>query len=370
MKTRWQVLIGVLLLFMFIYATKGVLLPFVAGLAVAYLLDPLADRLEAWKFPRWLAAATILFIFFVGVSGIIVGMMPIVQDQIFGIAESLPRYIASLRPIIDSFLARVNESFNVATDAEGITAAIAEEGLSRLGAMVTGVISGGAALFNLLTLLLISPVVAFFLLRDWDLLIAKLGDWLPSKQEPVIRLLAGRIDTALAGFVRGQTLVSLTMAVLYAVGWSLVGLEYGLILGLIAGVMAYVPFVGALFAAVIAMLVGFGQFGADFAHLAPIFGVFVVVQIIEAAFLTPRLIGSRVGLHPVWVLFAIFAGGEMMGFVGMLIALPAAAAIGVVVRHLIEQYLDSDLRDHTPEPEVEPEVEPQSEVSPATSGAD
>lgn len=343
MKTRWQVGIGMILIFLVIYATRGILLPFVAGLAVAYLLDPAADKLESWHFPRWLAAVTILALFFVGMTAMALAMLPIIQDQVLGIVENLPRYIAALRPLLDDTLTRVAEGFNLSADTDSLMAAVADQGLSRLGEIASGIIGRGAAFFNLLTLLLISPVVAFFMLRDWDLLIARIDSWLPAKQEATIRLLAGRIDKALAGFVRGQTLVSLIMAVLYAVGWSMVGLDYGLILGLMAGVMAFVPFVGALFAMLIAMLVGFGQFGADSTPLLQVFGVFVVVQIIEGGFLTPRLIGSRIGLHPVWVLFAIFAGAELMGFVGVLIALPAAAAIGVVARYVIEQYLDSPL---------------------------
>jgi predicted PurR-regulated permease PerM len=346
MRIRWQLWLGIVILLAFIYATRGILLPFVAGLAIAYLLDPLADRLEEWKFPRWLATAVILFLFFVGASGVVLAMLPIVQIQLFALAEHLPGYLEGLRPLVDSFLARINESFNVeiAADAESLLASIAAKGLDRMGGILAGLMSRGAALFNLLTLLLISPVVAFFLLRDWDLIVAKVDHWLPADQGKDIRMLAGRVDKALAGFVRGQTIVALTMAVLYAVGWSLVGLNYGLILGLLAGILAYVPFVGALVAMMIAMIVGLGQFGAESGPLLQVFGVFVVVQIIEGAFLTPRLIGSNVGLHPVWVLFAIFAGGEMMGFVGVLIALPVAAAAGVMVRYVVDRYLDSSLK--------------------------
>ena len=346
MRTRWQLWLGAFVLVALIYATRGILLPFVGGIAVAYLLDPLADRLEEWKFPRWLATVVVLFLFFVVVAGVVLAMLPIIQIQLFALVENLPGYLEGVRPLVDNLLARLNESFNVefAADAESLIASIAAKGLDRMGSILTGLMSQGAALFNLMTLLLISPVVAFFLLRDWDLIIAKIDGWLPGEQGPVIRMLAGRVDDALAGFVRGQTVVALIMAVLYAIGWSWAGLNYGLILGLLAGILAYVPFVGALVAMMIAMIVGFGQFGPDSGALLPVFGVFVVVQIIEGAFLTPRLIGSHVGLHPVWVLFAIFAGGEIMGFVGILISLPVAAATGVMVRYAIEQYLDSSLK--------------------------
>lgn len=353
MKFRWQLWVGVGFLLAFIYATRGVLLPFVAGLAIAYLLDPLADRLEEWKFPRWLAATVILFLFFVVATGVLLAMLPIIQIQLFALIDHLPGYLEGVRPLVDSFLLRINDSFHVeiAPDAESLIASVASKGLDRMGGILSGLVSQGAALFNLLTLLLISPVVAFFLLRDWDLIVTTIDGWLPAEQGPVIRMLAGRIDKALAGFVRGQTMVALIMAVLYAVGWSAVGLNYGLILGLLAGILAYVPFVGALLAMLIAIIVGLGQFGPDSGPLLQVFGVFVVVQIIEGAFLTPRLIGSHVGLHPVWVLFAIFAGGEIMGFVGVLIALPVAAAAAVIVRHIIDRYLESTLKKGS-EPEA------------------
>lgn len=349
MRIKWQIWLGIFLLLAFIYATRGVLLPFVAGLAIAYLLDPLADRLEAWKFPRWLAATVILFLFFVVAAGSVLAMLPIFQKQLYALIENLPGYLEGVRPLVDNLLVSLNESFHVeiAADAESLMASIAAKGLDRMGSILSGLMSRGAALFNLLTLLLISPVVAFFLLRDWDLIIAKIDSWLPSEQAEVIRMLTRRIDAALAGFVRGQTMVALIMAVLYAIGWSWAGLDYALILGLLAGILAYVPFVGALVAMLIAMVVGLGQFGPDSGALLPVFGVFVVVQVIEGAFLTPRLIGSHVGLHPVWVLFAIFAGGEIMGFVGILIALPAAAAAGVMVRYVIERYLESSLKKGT-----------------------
>lgn len=346
MRMKWQIGLGVIILLAFVYATRGVLLPFVAGLAIAYLLDPLADRLEERKFPRWMAAAVILALFFLIATGVILAMLPIIQMQLFALVENLPGYLEGVRPLVDSLLVRINESFDgaVAADAESLIASVAAKGLDRMGSILAGLMSRGAALFNLMTLLLISPVVAFFMLRDWDLIVAKIDSWLPEGQGEVIRMLAGRIDDALAGFVRGQTIVALTMAVLYAIGWSMVGLKYGLVLGLLAGILAYVPFVGALVAMLIAMIVGLGQFGADTGALLQVFGVFVVVQIIEGAVLTPRLIGSHVGLHPVWVLFAIFAGGEIMGFVGVLISLPVAAAAGVMVRHVIDRYLDSSLK--------------------------
>lgn len=341
--------LGILVFFAFIYATKAVLLPFVAGLAVAYLLDPLADKLEAVKFPRWLATVTILALFFIGFSGIIIGIAPIVKVQIIGIAKKLPAYIESLQPLVNSYISDLSNKMHVdlAKGNSDLLGSMVQQNVDRITSFLGGFIGRGMAIFNLLTLVLITPVVAFFLLRDWDLLVAKVNSWLPKRRGETIRTVARDIDKALAGFVRGQTMVSITMAVLYAIGWTIAGLDFAIILGLLAGILAYIPFVGALMAAAFAVLVGFGQFSGDWSMIWPIVLVFIIVQAIEGAFLTPKFIGDRVGLHPVWVLFAIFAGGEIMGFVGVLIALPMAAAIGVLVRFGIAKYLDKHV--HLPD---------------------
>lgn len=345
MKFRWQIWLGIILLGLFIYGTRGILLPFVAGFAFAYLLDPVTDRIERLGVARWAATALVLAVFFLGIAAIVVALIPMVQAQFLGIIESLPRYIAALRPLIDETIQRLADSLSLEAPggSEGVTTRLIETAFDNAGRWIGNIFTQTFALFNLLSLLIISPVVAFFMLRDWDLIIAKIDSWLPSDHAATIRSLARQIDDALAGFVRGQTVVVVIMGTLYAIGWSLAGLNYSLILGILAGVLAYVPFVGALFAALIAMLVGFGQFGADFGALAAIFGVFVVVQLLEGTVFTPRLIGSHVGLHPVWVLFAIFAGGQLLGFVGVLISLPVAAATGVLVRFVVDRYLDSDL---------------------------
>ena len=341
---NWLILATILFTMVFIYATRAILLPFVTGLAIAYLLDPLADKLEDNKFPRWAAAATILTLFFIFFIAVGTAVVPLLQSEVTGIATHLPEYIASLRPYLDDALKSLGGSFaGVPADADSLLADLASKSISKAGDFANSVLSKGASLFNMLALLLISPVVAFFLLRDWDLIVEKVDGWLPRGAASTVRRLSSEVDGALAGFVRGQTTVALIMATLYSIGWSVVGLDYAIILGVLAGVLAFIPFAGAVFACILALIVALGQMGGDGMFLGQVFGVFVIVQILEGAVLTPRLIGSHVGLHPVWVLFAIFAGGEVMGFVGILIALPVAAAAGVMVRYFIERYLDSSL---------------------------
>ncbi len=338
---RWVWLGSVAVTAIFVYLTRGVLLPFLAGLAVAYFLDPVADKLEARKVPRGIAAAMVISLFFLIIVGVILAFWPILQSQLSAVSTTLPQTLAGLRPWLNDMLSNLMQNYGVdiGSDVDSLLTTFSDDLIAQAKVALTGAVKGGLAVFNLLTLVLISPVVAFYLLRDWDLLVAKVDSWLPTDGGAIIRQQMKKIDEVLAGFVRGQLLVSTTMGVLYGLGWSLAGLNFGLILGVLAGVMSFVPFVGALFAAIVAVAMAVGQWGLDPMQIAMVAAVFFVVQTIEGAFLTPRLVGERVGLHPVWVLFAVFAGGEVMGFVGVLIAVPVAAAAAVLVRFWIDNYL-------------------------------
>ncbi len=364
---RWYWVGGVGVAALLFYLTRGILLPFLAGLAIAYFLDPVADKLEARKVPRSLAAAMVISLFFLLIIAILLAFWPVLQSQIVAASHTLPKTLANLRPWLNEMMLTLSERFgsDLSTDVDGLVANFSGEILAKVRDAATSALKSGLALFNLLSLALISPVVAFYLLRDWDRIVDKIDGWLPPASGTTVRALATKVDTVLAGFVRGQLLVSTTMGVLYGVGWALTGLDFAIVLGVLAGVLSFVPFVGALFAAGVAVAMAFGQWGFDPLQIALVAGVFLVVQTIEGAFLTPRLIGERVGLHPVWVLFAVFAGGEVMGFVGVLIAVPAAAAIAVLVRFYIDQYLDHyDLQPKEDDVEVE---KPTNEVTAETS---
>lgn len=336
---RWiGPVIAVVLLFVAIYAIKGILLPFIAGLAIAYFLDPAADKLENWGLPRWLATISILVTFFIFATLIIALIWPLAASQFSGIAQALPGYVAKVKPLVLDLVDQAGPE-RAKELVSQITGRLAE----MAGQLAQDLITGGLALFNLLSLLLITPVVAFYMLRDWDRMTAQIDSWLPRKYEPVIKTLLQESDAVLAGFVRGQVLVVVAEAVLYAAGWSLLGLDYGLVLGLLAGLLAFIPFVGPLFAVAMSLIIAIGQFGDNYLMIAAVFSVFLVVQAVEGMVLQPRFIGERVGLHAVWVLLAVFAGGHLMGFVGVLIALPVAAVIAVLIRFTLKQYLASDL---------------------------
>jgi len=340
----WLLLLAALIL---AYLARGILLPFVVGLAVAYLLDPLADRLEARGIHRGLAAALILAAFFLAGLGILAALWPLLQAQIAGLIQFLPAIFESIRTAFEGVLATLDAQLGAQAmrQAEGVLASTAKQGFQALAGMMRGLFSSGFALLGLLSLILISPVVAFYLLRDYDRLVARSDALVPAAYRPTVRGAMREIDDALSGFVRGQLSVMAAMAVLYAAGWTAVGLNYSLVLGLLAGLLAFIPFVGALFAAAIALAVGAAQWGGDLGNLALVAGVWGVIQILEGGLLTPRLMSHHINLHPVWVLFAIFAGGELAGFVGVLVAVPAAAVIVVLARRSLDHYrarLESD----------------------------
>ncbi len=222
---------------------------------------------------------------------------------------------------------------------ERITAAMRD----RAGALLEGAVASVSGLFNIIVLFLIVPVVSVYLLIDWDRMIANIDSLLPREHAPTIRGLARQIDDTLASFVRGQGLVCLILGIYYATALALVGLQFGLIIGAIAGFLTFIPYVGALVGGVLAIGLALFQFWGDWLWILAVWAIFQSGQFVEGNFLTPKLVGDSVGLHPVWLLFALSAFGSLFGFVGLLVAVPLAAAIGVITRFLTARYRDSAL---------------------------
>jgi predicted PurR-regulated permease PerM len=332
----WLVVAFVILAF--IYAVRGILLPFVVGMAIAYLLDPVVDRLEK-HIPRWLASGIVLILFFMAFAGIFVAIAPILRDQLAQLASAMPSYLARLQDLAIMLIKEVGGMDRVRELLEQSSSTA----FSWITDHVTDVLAGGVAVFGVLGLMLISPVVAFYMVRDYDTMVARIDSWIPPKYEPTVRKLMREADVALSGFVRGQFLVCVGLAFIYALGWSLIGLDYGLLLGLIAGLLAFIPYVGQALGTVLAVVTALGQFGPDPMMLALTIGVYGVAQTLESAVLVPKLMGDQIGLHAVWVLFAVLAGGELMGFVGVLIAVPVAAVIAVLARWLLQEFLRGPL---------------------------
>ncbi len=337
--------VGALVAALLVYLLRGVLLPFVAGMAVAYFLDPVVDRFEIWRLSRTLATALVTFLFFAILIAAIILLAPVIQEQVAGFATRLPGYVEKVRelllPLVDEGLAVLAPG-----QGEGVSGAVAGfalEAVDIVGTLLSHLWSGGLAIVNILSLIFITPVVAFYLLRDWDRIVARIDSWLPRQHAPAIRGLTTEIDTVLAGFVRGSGTVCLILGIFYAVALSLVGLDFGLIIGVGAGLISFVPFVGALVGLVLSGGVALIQFWPDYPQILLVVVVFAVGQIVEGNLLTPRLVGGRVGLHPVWVIFALLAGGALFGFVGLLLAVPVAAAAGVLARFGVGRYLQSQL---------------------------
>ena len=323
---------------------KGILLPFVAGMAIAYLLDPVCDRLEKMGASRTLATTIVTVAFAVVVILLLLLIVPLAVQQTIEFLGSLPDFISRTHDRLLPYFTQLQQQLDLPDTAEMTDIARARFGtaLSWLAGLLQGVVGQGLALANLLSLIFITPVVAFYLLRDWDRLVGRIDDLLPRDHAGVIRAQAALVDQSLAGFARGQSMVCLTLALYYSIALLIVGLPFGVVVGLLAGLLAFIPYVGSLTGFVVSMAIAIGQFD-DWWSVGVVALIFGLGQIMEGNFLTPKLVGDRVGLHPVWIIFALLAGGALFGFVGLLLAVPVAAVVGVLVRFSIGQYRASRL---------------------------
>ena len=323
---------------------RSILLPFVAGAAVAYFLDPIADRLEAWGCSRTLAPSLITLGFMAVVVLFLVFVVPLLQGQVVDLLTSLPAYFEAARswtqPMIERWITELQP--DQVDRVEGVIGKFSERAVQFVINLLGDVWAGGMALVNFLALVFITPVVTFYLIRDWDKIVGRINGWLPRASAPAIREQARIMDHTLAGFVRGTGMVCLILAAFYAITLSIAGLQFGLAIGLAAGLVSFVPYVGSMGGLVVCVGLALLQFDEPW-RVAVVAGIFVVGQIAEGMILTPKLVGGRVRLHPVWVIFAVLAGGSLFGFVGMIVSLPVAALIGVLIRFGIQQYLESPI---------------------------
>ncbi len=328
----------------FIYILRGALFPFVAGMAVAYLLDPVADRLERLGVPRSIASLLIVLVFVLVLAIILVVLVPILIDQVTDLVTRAPAYIDSLRREAAPILKKIRSSLTPGQAAQIDEAIRSHAGdvIGWIGTILSGIVSGGAALLGILGLVFIMPFVAFYMIRDWDRLVAYIDSLLPKKEAERIRELAREIDERLSGFVRGQALVCLLLGTWYATGLTLVGLDFALLLGVGAGILSIIPYLGNIVGLGTSLLVAVAQFDS-WTRVALVAAVFFSGQALEGNFVTPKIVGDRVGLHPVWLLFAVTAGGALLGITGALLAVPVAAALGVLVRYAVQRYRESPL---------------------------
>lgn len=337
-----------------LWLLSDILLPFVVGAVIAFFLNPLADRLSRAGMSRAASSGLIIIVAAVGLLTALVLLGPLIVDQLRQLAETLPGDLKRLLALFESSArewlgGRYDDIY--ASFERGL-AGMAQSWTATMGWALQQVWDRGLALVNLLSLVLITPVVAFYLLADWPRVVSRIDDMLPRDHEPTIRALAAEINSAVAAFVRGQGTVCLILAAIYSIGLSLMGLRYGLLIGLTAGLMSFVPFVGWALGLILAGVVAIAQGWPDLLLLIKVVVLFAVAAALDAAFLSPRIVGPRVGLHPVWLIFSVLAFGALLGIVGVLIAVPVAAAIAVIVRFALRLYLDSDIYRGTPPPPV------------------
>lgn len=331
-----------LALFVFIFLIRSILLPFVLGIFIAYFLSPAMDKLQKAGAPRALAALLILSFFFVSITALLVVVVPIIVAQLSGLIIALPGYWHDIQfkyqPMLEHYLGMsptTGEELqtniqNTLTDNSGAL-------LKFFAGFAAGIFQSGMAIINFFSLILITPVVAFYLLYDWHRLITRIDNLLPRAHLQTIREQIRIIDRTLSGFIRGQMNVCLMLSTFYGLGLSLVGLKFGILIGMVTGFLVIIPYLGMFFGMATGLGVAFFQFD-DHNKIFMVLGVFILGQIIESNFVTPKLVGEKVGLHPVWIIFGMLSGAALFGFVGVLIAVPASAVIGVLIRFAIAKY--------------------------------
>lgn len=339
----WFWLAALALFVLAIALIKDILLPFVVAMVLAYFLNPIADRLTAMGVNRALSSAVIVGAVAALFATACYILAPVLVAQAQQLASALPGEIERLTDLFESWArARLGDRY---PDVQ--------EGLAQSSKSMAGNVSGvigwlasslwdrSLALFNFLTLVLVTPVVMFYLLVDWHPMIQKIDGWLPRDQANTIRKLASDINDAVAAFIRGQGTVCLILGTFYALALSALGLKYGLLVGIMTGVLTFIPFVGWITGLITATTLAVMQYWPETVPILLVVAVFGAGQAMDAALLSPKIVGSKVGLHPVWLIFCLFLFSYLFGFVGTLIAVPLAAALGVVIRFLIAQYLDS-----------------------------
>lgn len=340
--------IAATVLFVVLWVLGDVILPFLIGAAVAYFLDPLADKLEAIGLSRALSVAVISVFGLLTFIAMVLVVVPTLSNQATALVETAPELSRQLQQFVTTHfpdIANAESALRQSLTAIGDT--IKERG----GQLLESLLGSVSSLLSILVLFVVVPVVAVYLLYDWDRMVARLDDLLPREHAPVIRHLAGEIDRTMSGFIRGMGTVCLILGTYYAVALMLAGLQFGLVVGFAAGLLTFIPYVGALVGGILAIGLALFQFWGDWFQIGLVAVIFVLGQTIEGNILTPRLVGGSIGLHPVWLIFALSVFGTLFGFVGMLVAVPVAAAIGVLARFAIGQYKESQLYRGPQEPD-------------------
>ena len=324
---------------------SSILLPFVAAAGIAYFLDPPCSRLTRLGLPRGLAALVMVAALLVAGLLFLLLLYPLLIQQLGILVSRIPAYAQAFREFANESVAHLRERLGpdfVDQKLQDLVSSQAGAVLGFLASSLSRLVIGGFALFNVVSLAVVTPVVAFYLLRDWPRVVARVDSWLPRRYAGVLREQAREVDRILSAWLRGQAICCVALALFYAVGLSVVGLDLGLIIGISAGVLSFIPYVGTVVGGVTSIGLALAQF-PTWGGVILVVGVFVLGQLLEGYVIYPRFLGDRVELHAVWVIFALFAGGAAFGFLGVLLAVPMAATIGVLARFWLRRYLDSPL---------------------------
>lgn len=328
----------------FLWLFNPILAPFIVGFAVAYLLNPIVAKLETKNIPRWVSAVLILGLFFVIIVVALLLAVPILVREMIDFVKLLPSVFVSAQnwfvttfPMID-----IPQSFD---DVKNMDATVVSEKLGSVFEfsknIIGNIFKSGMAIIGFISFLVLMPIIAFYLLIDWSRVTRKIASFVPKKNSKKISNMMNDIDRSLAGFIRGQLMVCLLLGLFYAIALSFMGLQYGFFIGVASGFLSIIPYVGSLFGLVASVGMAFYQFGGwEYPLIA--FGIFVAGQIVEGNYLTPKLVGDSVGLHPLWIIFALMAGGTLLGLMGMVIAIPVAAILAVLIRYGVAEYKDSE----------------------------
>jgi predicted PurR-regulated permease PerM len=359
MRVEWQIgfwISAFALLMLAFWLFSGVLLPFALAIVIGYLLDPIVSGLQKSGMGRALATVLILGLLLLVIVLIAVLIIPVLGRQLTGFAQSLPDILTKLQELVSGitkdygggFFERLGLDRNNAPDIRNSVNDLASEVARWFGTVLNSLLARGVALISLASLIIVTPVLAFYMLLDWNKMIAALDGLIPPRYRPTVHHLAREIDRSIAGFLRGQSLVCLFLGAWYGLGLTLIGLNFGFLIGLSAGFLSFIPYVGSLTALVLGTIVAVVQGWPHWQLPAMALGVVLTGQFLEGNVLAPKLVGDSVGLHPVWLIFALLAFGSLFGFGGLILAVPLAAAGGVILRFAVSRYRSSSLYTDLP----------------------
>lgn len=345
-ERKWLFWVASLIaLFWALHLVESILLPFIAGLILAYFLDPIVDKLETWRIPRMIGTILVIGLFIFSFIAVLILIVPLIIGQISGFGAKLPTYVQQLQNLITDQNKEWLQNLigEKLPDVSKNVGEIVSKAVAWLTTFLQGLVTGGAAILSLFSLLVVTPVVAFYLLYDWDKIISAVDSWIPTRNRDDVRGIARDIDRALSGFIRGQAMVCLSLGLFYGIALTFAKLPYGFAIGLITGLLSFIPYVGSMTGLLLSLGVAIVSFYPNWASISLIAAIFAIGQFLEGNILSPKFVGESVGLHPVWLMFALLAFGSLFGFTGLLLAVPMAAIVGVLSRYALSKYLESSL---------------------------